>query len=251
MKSSPDPVTSPKLERSFFFILLALLTVAFAAVLWPFYGAVFWGSVLALMFEPLYRKLLVRMRGRKNLAALATLGVILVIVVLPLALVGVSLVQEMTALYAKVKSGEVNFGRYFEQIVSVLPSWITSLLDRNGVVGLPALRGQGRRRPDSAQRSPGRTGGRHRRRGARPDRRLLHRHVPPVLPAARRRRRGTRHSRRDPARCRAEGAAARALHHRDPCHRQGQHPGRGGAGRRSAGSPSGRSACTRPCSGAW
>jgi hypothetical protein len=43
MKSPPDPVASPKLERSFFFILLALLTVAFAAVLWPFYGAVFWG----------------------------------------------------------------------------------------------------------------------------------------------------------------------------------------------------------------
>jgi predicted PurR-regulated permease PerM len=139
MKSPPDPVASPKLERSFFFILLALLTVAFAAVLWPFYGAVFWGGVLALMFEPMYRKFLRRMRGRQNLAALATLGVIVLIVVLPLALVGVSLVQEMTALYAKVKSGEINFGRYFEQMVSVLPSWTTGLLDRYGVVDLPAL----------------------------------------------------------------------------------------------------------------
>ena len=139
MKSSPDTVTSPKLERSFFFILLALLTLAFAAVLWPFYGAVFWGSVLALMFQPLYRKFLGRMRGRQNLAALATLCVILLIVILPLALVGISLVQEVTALYAKVKSGEVNFGRYFEQMVSVLPSWITGLLDRYGVVDLPAL----------------------------------------------------------------------------------------------------------------
>jgi predicted PurR-regulated permease PerM len=140
MKSSPpDPAITPKLERSFFFILLALLTVAFAAVLWPFYGAVFWGSVLALMFQPLYRKFLGRMRGRQNWAALATLGVIMLIVVLPLALVGVSLVQEVTALYARVKSGEVNFGRYFEQIVSVLPSWITGLLDRYGVVDLPAL----------------------------------------------------------------------------------------------------------------
>ena len=58
MKSPPEPAHSPKLERSFFFILLALLTVAFAAVLWPFYGAVFWGSVLALMFQPLYRRFL-------------------------------------------------------------------------------------------------------------------------------------------------------------------------------------------------
>src|SRR5829696_1053973 len=103
MKSPSGPVRTPKLERSFFLILLALLTVAFAAVLWPFYGAVFWGSVLALMFQPLYRKLLVRMRDRKNLAALATLVVILLIVVLPLALVSISLVQEVTGLYAKVK----------------------------------------------------------------------------------------------------------------------------------------------------
>src|SRR6187401_3816885 len=86
MKSSPDPAISPKLERSFFYILLALLTLAFCAVLWPFYGAVFWGSVLALMFQPLYRWFLRHMRGRQNLAALATLGVILLLVILPLTL---------------------------------------------------------------------------------------------------------------------------------------------------------------------
>jgi predicted PurR-regulated permease PerM len=139
MKSSPDPAASPKLERSFFYILLALLTLAFCAVVWPFYGAVFWGSVLALMFQPLYGWFLARMRRRQNLAALATLGVIVLLVILPLALVGVSLVQEVTGLYAKVKAGEINFGRYFERIVSVLPSWITTLLDRYGLVDLPAL----------------------------------------------------------------------------------------------------------------
>ena len=139
MKKSPDPADASKLERSFFFILLALLTIGFAAVILPFYGAVFWGAVLALMFQPLYRKLLGRMRGRPNLAALATLGVILLLVILPLALVGVSLVQEATGVYARVKSGELNFGRYFERIVSVLPSWMTGLLDRAGLVDLPAL----------------------------------------------------------------------------------------------------------------
>jgi len=139
MKSSPDPAISPKLERSFFYILLALLTLAFCAVLWPFYGAVFWGSVLALMFQPLYRWSLRHMRGRQNLAALATLGVILLLVILPLTLVGISLVQEVTALYVKVKAGEINFGRYFERVVSILPGWITGLLDRAGLVDLPAL----------------------------------------------------------------------------------------------------------------
>jgi predicted PurR-regulated permease PerM len=139
MKSPSDPARSTQLERGFFFILLALLTVAFAAVLWPFYGAVFWGSVLALMFQPLYRKFLGRMPGRQNLAALATLLVILVMVILPLTLVGVSLVQEVINLYAKVRTGQINFGSYFERIVGVMPSWITGLLDRFGLVDFPAL----------------------------------------------------------------------------------------------------------------
>jgi len=139
MKSSPDPASPRSVERSFFFILLALLTVAFAAVIWPFYGAVFWGCVLALLFQPLFRRLLARLRGRKTLAALATLGIIMLIVILPMAVVTITLVQEVGGLYARVRSGEVNFARNFEQIVAVMPSWMTGLMDRFGLIDLPAL----------------------------------------------------------------------------------------------------------------
>jgi predicted PurR-regulated permease PerM len=139
MNRRPDPAATRKLDRNAFFILLGLLTVALAWVIWPFYGAVFWGSVLALLFQPLYRKLLARFGGRQNLAALATLAIILLIVILPLAMVAVSLVQEVTALYQRVKSGEVNFGHYFDQIVAALPSWASGLMDRLGLVDLAAL----------------------------------------------------------------------------------------------------------------
>jgi predicted PurR-regulated permease PerM len=134
-----DPSEPRTLHRAFFYILLAVLTLALCAVVWPFFGAVFWGSVLALMFEPLYRTLNRRFRGRSNLAALATLGVILLIVVLPLALVGISLVQEVSGLYQRVKSGELNFGTYFDQIVAAMPAWGTGLMDRLGLADLAAL----------------------------------------------------------------------------------------------------------------
>ena len=134
-----DPAATRRVERSAFFILLGVLTIALGWVIGPFYGAVFWGAVLALMFEPLYRKLLARFRGRQNLAALATLAIILVIVILPLALVAVSLVQEVTGLYQRVKSGEVDFGHYFDQIVAALPSWASGLMDRLGLVDVAAL----------------------------------------------------------------------------------------------------------------
>ena len=135
----PDPASTHAFDRNAFLILLAGLTVALAWIVWPFYGAVFWGAVLALLFEPLYRKLLGRMRGRRTLAALATLAIIIVIVILPLALVSVSLVQEVTGMYRRVKSGEVNFGTYFAQIVAALPSWANGLLERLGLDDLAAL----------------------------------------------------------------------------------------------------------------
>ena len=135
-----DPASArTPLERGAFLILLAILTVAFAWVVWPFYGAVFWGAVLAILYEPVYRRLLARMRGRRNLAALATLGIILVIVILPLALISVSLVQEAAGVYRRVKSGELDFGNYFAQILAAMPAWASGLLERVGIEDLAGL----------------------------------------------------------------------------------------------------------------
>ena len=137
-RPSEAPRRSP--EQTFFLAVLVVLTVGLAAVVMPFFGAVFWGFVLALLFEPLYRWFLGRMKKcRPTLAALATLAVILVMVILPLTLVTVSLVQEITTLVKRVRSGEVNFGLYFEQIVAALPSWATSLMYRLGLADIGAL----------------------------------------------------------------------------------------------------------------
>ncbi len=137
-RPTPAPRRSP--EQTFFLVVLVVLTVGLAAVVMPFFGAVFWGFVLALLFEPLYRWFLGRMKKpRPTLAALATLAVILLIVILPLALVSVSLVQEVSGLVQRVKSGEVDFGRYFEQIVAALPSWATGLMERLGLDDIGAL----------------------------------------------------------------------------------------------------------------
>ena len=138
MKST-DPAPLRDIGRNAFLILLAILTIALAAIIWPFYGAVFWGAVLALLFEPLYRKLAARLRNRRTLAALVTLSVIVVMVILPLTLVAISLVQELTAMYQRVKTGQVNFGTYFAQIIAALPSWASGLLERLGLDDLTAL----------------------------------------------------------------------------------------------------------------
>jgi predicted PurR-regulated permease PerM len=133
MNRRPDPASARALDRNAFLLLVVVLTIAFVWVVLPYYGAVLWGSALALLFEPLYARFLRRWKGRRNLAALATLAIILLVVILPLALVSASLIQEVTGLYRRVKSGQVNFGTYFAQILAALPSWASGLLERLGL----------------------------------------------------------------------------------------------------------------------
>ena len=123
-------MTPNKLQDKAFLLLLILVTIAFGAILWQFHGAVFWGVILAILFAPLHRKLLKRMPKRPTLAALCTLGLCLVVVILPLTAITLSLAQEASAIYERMRSGQINFGLYLEQVLSALPAWATNLLDR-------------------------------------------------------------------------------------------------------------------------
>lgn len=110
-------------------LLVVAVSLAFAWILWPFYAAILWGVVMAILFAPLYRQLAALRRRRRTVAALATLVIIVVMVILPLALVTALLVQEATGVYDRIRSGELDLGRYFRQVVAALPAWATSLLD--------------------------------------------------------------------------------------------------------------------------
>ena len=123
-------MNSPQLQRGVFLALLAVVTVAFLWVLMPFFGAVLWGVALAILFTPLYKRLLKQMPGRHNAAALSTLTICLFIVILPLAMVGVSLVQEIVQVTQNIRSGQINFAAYFQQILNALPQWLLSIFDR-------------------------------------------------------------------------------------------------------------------------
>ncbi|HUG26628.1 AI-2E family transporter [Piscinibacter sp.] len=54
----------------------------------------------------------------------------------PLILIVATLVQEGSGVYARMNSGELNFGRYFQEIVAALPPWLTRVLDRFGIGNL-------------------------------------------------------------------------------------------------------------------
>ena len=127
------------LQSKFFLLLLAAVSLAFAAILWPLYEAIFWGITLAIIFSPLHRRLLRRMPERPNTAALVTLALCLVVAILPMALLGMSLVQEASHIYERLRTGQLDVGSYFQQIIAALPAWVVGLLDRLGLSSVTAL----------------------------------------------------------------------------------------------------------------
>lgn len=127
---------SSGMEDKTFVLVLLLVSLAFLWVLWPFYGAVFWGAILALMFSPLFLRLLQKMPQKRTLAALLTVSTILVLVILPVGLIIALLTQEAGSVYERVQSGELSFSRYSQQVYNALPTWITGLLDRTGLTNL-------------------------------------------------------------------------------------------------------------------
>lgn len=130
---------TPALQRAFFLLLLSVVTLAFGWVLAPFFGAVFWAITLAMMFDPIYQRIQTAFRGRKNLAALTTLLLCLLIVILPMTLVASTLVAEASGLTQRLKAGDLNFRAYFQQVLEALPNWLTDWLDRLGLSNMQGV----------------------------------------------------------------------------------------------------------------
>lgn len=133
-------MTANTLENRTLILLLAVVTLAFGWVLLPFYGAVFWAVVLAVVFHPLQRRLMMRLGGRGNLSALATLLVCLLVAVLPVVLIALLLVQEGAELYQRLESGELDVGAYVARIKDTLPPVLQQQLDRFGLGNFDGLR---------------------------------------------------------------------------------------------------------------
>ena len=127
------------LENKSFVLLLALVSVAFVAILLPFYGAVFWGVILAIIFQPVQRRIEGRLNQRRGWAAAITLVIILLIVILPLSLLAGALVQEGSNIYQRISSGTLDFGGYLEQVINALPTFAQELLERFGLTDMAGV----------------------------------------------------------------------------------------------------------------
>ncbi|WFU15863.1 AI-2E family transporter [Bradyrhizobium sp. CB3481] len=129
-----------RIDDQTFLLLLFVVTLAFGWVLYPFYGAVLWAIIVAVIFAPVNRRLLASVGGRQNLAALLTVLLVIAMVILPLAIVATSLVQEATGLFGKIQSGEYDLAGYIQRVFDALPAWAVGWLERLNLTNFAGLR---------------------------------------------------------------------------------------------------------------
>ena len=121
-----------RVERGGFLLFLLLITVALLLVVSNFIGVLLWAALAALLFQPLFQKLLARWPGRRNTAAAVTLLIITVAVVIPALIISSLVVDQAAGVYTQVRSGQINFATYFQRFHDALPFRVQGLLDRSG-----------------------------------------------------------------------------------------------------------------------
>ena len=132
--SAPDV-----LEHRVLLLLVLAVSLALGWVLLPFYGTLLWSAIIALLFAPLHRRLLLRLRHRRTLAALLTVLTSVVIVVVPLSLLSATLAHEAAGLYARIQSGESTPVQALRGVFDALPGWVAKLLERFGLADFETL----------------------------------------------------------------------------------------------------------------
>ena len=128
------------LEQKVFLALLLVVTIAFGWILFPFYGAVFWAVILAIIFAPLQRRLHQHLGDRRNLTAFITLMICLIVAVLPVILITGLLVQEGASLYKQIQSGELDVGSFVGAAKELLPASLEAQLQRFGLGDVDQIR---------------------------------------------------------------------------------------------------------------
>ena len=130
-----DGAHSQKSELRF---LLVLLTGVFAFAFFifkPFLYALILAIVFATVFEPLHKKILAMMRGKNGLAAFLATIAVFIIVIAPLAFLGIQIFQEAAGLYSSlaVNGGAGGFsgaaGDAIKSIQRFFPAQIEFSLD--------------------------------------------------------------------------------------------------------------------------
>jgi len=108
------------LQSTLFFALLITATGLFGWLISGYAFPIFWAVVLTILFHPIHRRIYEYTKGRAALSALLTLGVVLIVVLVPIYFLGALVASEAISLYASFSQTNLGSQDVLSQIQTVL-----------------------------------------------------------------------------------------------------------------------------------
>ena len=97
-------ISTGRLQLIFFMILTTSVSVLAFFIFKPYIAPIFLAAIIAIVFHPVYRRLLKVFREKKSLASLASVLIVLGAILIPSIFIGIALYKEATTFYFNVSS---------------------------------------------------------------------------------------------------------------------------------------------------
>ncbi|TAD78679.1 MAG: AI-2E family transporter [Sphingomonadales bacterium] len=127
-----QPHRTEELQQASFLIILAVVSLLMAVIVYPFAQPLLWAGLAAIMFQPLYRNVLRRMRGRRNPAAGLSLVIIFILVLVPAAWIASMVVEQAIVLVTTLQQQPLDLAVLFDTVYTNLPQVARDAIDRSG-----------------------------------------------------------------------------------------------------------------------
>nr|WP_314257303.1 AI-2E family transporter [uncultured Devosia sp.] len=121
-------MTRQSIQNFTFLALVVAITAAFALLLLPYFSAILWAVILAILFNPLQRRLTVMFRGQRSLAAVTSVLVCVCVVLIPAILIITSLSVEAASLYRQVRDSDYTLADALAHLQNMLPDFANNAL---------------------------------------------------------------------------------------------------------------------------
>nr|WP_298931487.1 AI-2E family transporter [uncultured Erythrobacter sp.] len=121
-----------EIQQVSFLAVVGAVTFLLIWIAWPFATPLLWSALAAIMFQPLYKWVLVKVRGRRNPAAIITLSIIFLAVVLPALWIGTMVVGQALSTIAAFQDDPIDLAEWANQLYGMLPGTVQDMIDESG-----------------------------------------------------------------------------------------------------------------------
>lgn len=126
------PNRTGDLQQASFLTILVVVSLLMAVIVYPFAQPLLWAALAAIMFQPLYRAVLRRVRGRRNPAAGLSLLIIFILVLIPAAWIASMVIEQAIVLVTTLQQQPLDLAALFDTVYTSLPKVAREAVDRSG-----------------------------------------------------------------------------------------------------------------------